>query len=143
MEKNTTSVLLVDDDELITSSLARMLKRKQFDVSRCPDPVMALRFCDTMQFDLIITDQRMPVMNGTDFAGLAKQKQPRARVILISGYSDEERVADALSYGVVHVYVRKPWDNEELLGIILEQVEISAEAKLEEALRKESSFYLK
>lgn len=142
MTRPKISVLLVDDDEFITSSLARMLKHKQFDVSRCPDPVMALRFCEARQFDLIITDQRMPVMSGIDFAGLAKQKQPRARVILISGYCDDERIADALSCDVVHVYVRKPWDNEDLLKIIMEQAEISAEAKLEEALRKQSKLPL-
>lgn len=123
IKQSSISILLIDDDLLVANSLARMLRHRNYDVSICPDPQSALTFCDKMKFDLIITDQRMPVMNGTDFAVLAKARQPWVRVLLISGYSDEEKVEQALSGGYIHQHVRKPWDNLQLLALIEEQLE--------------------
>lgn len=130
MHTEKLSILLIDDDKLVANSLARMLRGKRYDVSICPDPAQALMFCDKMQFDLIITDQRMPVMNGTEFAVLASQKQPQARVILISGYSDHDSVSAAMDHNVVHYYVPKPWDNQQLLAIVDEQIQIGQAEQL-------------
>ncbi len=116
------SILLIDDDRLVANSLARMLRGKLYDVSVCPDPKLALSFCEKMKFDLIITDQRMPVMDGTDFAAMAKELQPEARVILISGYSDHDRVVEALNNEVIHRHVAKPWDNKQLLRIVEDEL---------------------
>ena len=120
------SILLIDDDSLVANSLARMLRGREYDVSICPDPKSALVFCERMKFDLIITDQRMPVMNGTDFALQAKKLQPQARVILISGYSDKDSVVRALNDEIVHLFVCKPWDNSQLLKMVDDQLEIAA-----------------
>lgn len=127
MSNTRKSILLIDDDSLVANSLARMLRSKQFDVSICPDPKSALAFCDRMQFDLIITDQRMPVMNGTEFAALAKPKQPQARCILISGYSDCASVIDAFNKEYIHQHVKKPWDNAQLLNVVEEQIQLGEE----------------
>ncbi len=120
-----TSILLVDDDSLVANSLARMLRAKRYNVSICHDPARALAFCDKFQFDLIITDQRMPLMDGTEFARLARRKQPYTRVVLISGYSDTCKVEEACDSGVVHHYVSKPWDNTKLIEVIDEQLLIA------------------
>lgn len=119
------SILLIDDDSLVANSLARMLRGRDYDVSICPDPKSALVFCERMKFDLIITDQRMPVMNGTEFAVQAKALQPTARVILISGYSDKESVVRALDNEIVHLFVCKPWDNTQLLKMVDDQLEVA------------------
>ena len=116
------SILLVDDDSLVANALARMLRAKHYHVSICHDPKQALEFCDKFHFDLIITDQRMPVMDGTEFARLAKRKQSEVRVILISGYSDICKVNEACELGVVHYYVSKPWDNRKLIEVIDDQL---------------------
>ncbi len=131
MPSHTKSIMIIDDDSLVANSLARMLRRKNYDVSVCPDPKSALVFCERMTFDLIITDQRMPVMNGTEFAALAKPSQPHARVILISGYSDSAKVIEAFNNKTIHQHVCKPWDNDELMRVIEDQLKIGEE-KLEE-----------
>lgn len=125
MSNSKISILLIDDDTLVANSLARLLRSKRYDVSVCPDPKTALQFCDKLKFDLIITDQRMHVMDGTAFAAQAKTKQPKARVILISGYSDNKKVMEAFSNGVIHKYICKPWDNNQLLTTIGEQLHVS------------------
>ncbi len=142
MSNRRKSILLIDDDSLVANSLARMLRSRQFDVSICPDPKSALAFCDRMKFDLIITDQRMPVMNGTEFAARAKEKQPQARCILISGYSDCASVIDAFNKEHIHQHVSKPWDNSYLLKVVDEQIQLGEkkEAIEREPLRLVASF---
>ncbi|MCG8415073.1 MAG: response regulator [Pseudomonadales bacterium] len=132
MSNRQKSVLLIDDDSLVANSLARMLRSKQFDVSICPDPKSALAFCDRMKFDLIITDQRMPVMTGTEFAAEVKDKQPQARCIRISGYSDGASVRDAFNKEHIHRHVSKPWDNSYLLKVVDEQIQLGEEGKTTE-----------
>ena len=127
MSAETNTILLVDDDSLVANSLARLLRRKGYDVSICPDPKAALIMCEKRTFDLIITDQRMPVMCGTEFALQAKQLQPAARVILISGYSDHKQVIKAFNMEAINEHVLKPWDNNDLLKVVDEQLQLSFE----------------
>jgi response regulator RpfG family c-di-GMP phosphodiesterase len=68
-------------------------------------------------------------MNGTDFVAIAKTMQPSARVILISGYSDEEKIDGAIAHNTVHVKLDKPWDNEQLLEEVSRQIEIGLSNK--------------
>lgn len=124
MNNSGISILLLDDDRLVARSLARLLRSESYDVTLCPDPQTALKFCDKMAFQLIITDQRMPVMNGTDFAQLVRSKQPDARVVLITGYGDREKVDEAMASDAIQLLVSKPWDNERFLKQLREQVEI-------------------
>jgi DNA-binding NtrC family response regulator len=124
-EPNT--ILLVDDGSLVANSLARLLRAKGYDVSICPDPKAALVACKKRTFDLIITDQRMPVMYGTEFAQQARKLKPAARIILISGYSDREQVVNAFNMDAINHHVLKPWDNNDLLDVVDEQLQLSFE----------------
>lgn len=127
MNTATNTILLVDDDSLVANSLGRLLRAKGYDVSISPDPKAALALCKKRTFDLIITDQRMPVMYGTEFAVEAKKLQPAARVILISGYSDHEKVINAFNMDAINQHVLKPWDNHNLLEVVDEQLHLSFE----------------
>lgn len=122
MKLSKSSILLIDDDMLVATSLARLLRRNNFEVSLCPDPKSALNFCKKIKFDLIITDQRMPVMDGTEFAEKVNKLQPQVRIILISGYSDKEKVRIAHDKHYIHKFVSKPWENNELVSIIKKEI---------------------
>ena len=119
------SILILEDDTLVARSLARMLRLEKFDVSICPDPNTALALCSKRQFDLIITDQMMPVMNGTEFAALAKVKQPNAHTLLISGYIDTDKADKALENGSIQKFIPKPWSNEDILNIVEKEIQLS------------------
>lgn len=136
MGAETNTILLVDDDSLVANSLGRLLRAKGYDVSICPDPKAALVMCKKRSFDLIITDQRMPVMYGTEFALEAKKIQPAARIILISGYSDHQKVIDAFNMDAINQHVLKPWDNHELLKVVDEQLQLCFEMYWEEQERE-------
>jgi DNA-binding NtrC family response regulator len=127
MNNNSTgkSILIVEDDALVATSLARMLRLEKFDVSICPDPNTALALCSKRQFDLIITDQMMPVMKGTEFAVLAKVKQPNAHTLLISGYINSDKANEALKSGHIQKFISKPWHNKDILNMIESEIELS------------------
>jgi len=69
-------------------------------------------------FDVIISDFRMPGMNGIDFLTLAREMQPHTLRILLTGQTPEKNVVDSLKSGAVSTYIPKPWDNDQLITLV-------------------------
>jgi len=61
-------------------------------------------------------------MNGTELAMRVRRFQPNARIMLISGYSDREKMTKAINSGAINRFFSKPWDNTEILGIVEEEL---------------------
>ncbi len=118
------SLLLLDDDEHVLKSLSRLLRSEDYALSRFSDPMEALIQCTTREFDLILSDQRMPGMTGTEFFAQIATLYPQSRRLLISGYSDFEAVTEAFNLNVIHKFIVKPWDNDQLKALIEEQLAI-------------------
>ena len=90
-------VLLVDDEDVVRASTAHMLGDLGYDVSEARSAEEALRMLDTTPApDLLVTDHLMPGMNGTDLVRLARERAPRLRSLIISGYADVEGIAPDL-----------------------------------------------
>lgn len=121
------SLLILDDDEYVLKSLARLFSTQDYALSRFQDPMEALIQCSTRDFDLIISDQRMPGMTGTEFFAQIAELYPSTRRLLISGYSDFESVTDAFNKQVIHKFVVKPWNNDQLRSLVAEQLAIGSE----------------
>lgn len=128
-------ILIVDDDDHVLKSLARLLRSKKYSIDCCSDPHEALMQCSLQKFDLIISDQRMPDMEGTELFAQITQSFPHTRRILISGYSDFASVTDAFNDDIIHKFIIKPWDNEALKLLVAEQLKLK-EQGLEESLPK-------
>ncbi len=120
------SILIIDDDENVLRSLARLLRDPEYGISCFSDPAEALIHCTTRSFDLVLSDQRMPSMQGTEFFEQLAALQPETRRILISGYSDFSSVINAFNLGVIHKFVLKPWDNAQLKSLVAEQLDQQA-----------------
>jgi response regulator RpfG family c-di-GMP phosphodiesterase len=109
-------ILLVDDEESIIKALGRVL-RPNYDVVSFSDPLLALESLKEHEFDLIISDIRMPNIDGFTLLNECKAKQPRAGRMLISGYADLEDCEKAIETETASLVVSKPWDNFELLNV--------------------------
>lgn len=120
-----SKILIVDDDDYVLKSLARLLRTPEYEISCYNDPEEALTQCGLQKFDLILSDQRMPAMEGTEFFTHVAQLFPLTRRILISGYSDFSNVTEAFNDGIIHKFVIKPWDNEPLRNLISEELRIA------------------
>lgn len=118
-------VLLVDDEENIVRSIARLLMGADIDleVLTANSGARGLEVIEANpDVALILADQRMPGMNGAEFLQKARERVPDAVRMVLTGYADMAATMDAINKGGTWRYLTKPWDDEVLLGNILEGV---------------------
>ena len=121
-------VVLLVDDEVGNLEVLRIRLEKIYKILTESNPEKAVYLLDDADIDVIICDQRMPEMLGTDFLKIARNKQPNATRILLTGYSDVEDVIESINSGEVYKYILKPWD-ESIIKIIENAAEKAYEAK--------------
>lgn len=117
-------VLCVDDEPGILRSLQWLLK-KEFDVQIAASGQEALALVGVNDFDVIISDQRMPGMMGSEFLREARKISPRSMRILLTGYSDLQAILRSVNDGEVFRFVNKPWNIKELPKIIADAADIA------------------
>lgn len=111
MGSERIKVLLVEDDGDSRELLAELLE-PDFEVSTAGDGLAGLRAFETEHPDVVVTDESLPGMCGTELAQKVKEREPRARVILVSGYAQ----VDGSDY--CDVVLRKPIDVERLSAAV-------------------------
>lgn len=112
------SVLIVDDEQSILRSLQRVLRNERFHTWSASDAQTALEILGTEPIDIIISDQRMPGMSGTELLTKVKERYPGVIRILFSGYSDFESIISAINDASVYKFISKPWDNKALVSLL-------------------------
>lgn len=138
METNTkTAVVIVDDEEMVVTSLKALLQLEtDYDVHGFTDPDQAAKFLEGASVDACVSDYLMPRMNGIQFLTRAKELQPEASRILLTGHADKQSAITAINQVALFQYVEKPWDNAQLLLVIQSGVE---RAQLFRTLREKIS----
>lgn len=122
-ETQKNSILYIDD-EVNNLNVFKAAFRREYEITLCGSPLEAYEVLKNQTFELIITDQRMPEMNGTDFLASILKTHPEPMRILLTGYSDIAAVIDAINKGEVYRYVTKPWLEDELRGVISSAFEV-------------------
>ena len=117
-------LLIVDDEENVLTTLKRVFRGKSFEVSTAPGGEQGLAILIEREIDVIISDMRMPEMDGAEFLARSRTIQPNCRRILLTGYSDEESLKRAVSEGRIHQFLGKPWSNDELRKTVMEEWEL-------------------
>ncbi len=119
-------ILLVDDEESILKSLTRLLRafNRDIDTRTATTGVEALEILSREKISLIISDQRMPGMNGTDLLRKSRDIAPNTIRILLTGYADIEATIEAINSGAIKYYITKPWDEELLISRINESLDL-------------------
>lgn len=112
-EVQTLSLLLLDDEEDILNALKRLL-RKEYDITTFTNGHEALEYLTENPTDIIMSDMRMPEMDGAEFLTKSKELCPNAIRLLLTGYSDMDSTIAAINEGSVYTYIGKPWSNEDL-----------------------------
>lgn len=118
-------ILFVDDEERILRSLA-MQFRRQYQVITESDPLRALERLRDEPVHIIVSDQRMPQMNGAELLARAREIAPDTLRILLTGYSDLDAAVEALNSGGIFRYLTKPWDQQEMAFTLRQAAEIAA-----------------
>ena len=108
-------VLLVDDEESILNSLRRLLRGQPYDVLLATSGAQALEIMAQQPIDLVMSDARMPNMDGATLLAQVYQLYPQTTRIMLTGYADPAAIIKAINEGQIHRYISKPWHDEELL----------------------------
>jgi EAL domain-containing protein (putative c-di-GMP-specific phosphodiesterase class I)/FixJ family two-component response regulator len=118
------SLLLVDDEQNILSSLRRLLRRDDYRIYCASSGEEGLQLLAQHSVDVIVSDQRMPGMLGSDFLRTARQLYPDTIRIMLSGYTELKSVTDAVNEGAIYKFLTKPWDDEQLRSHLAEAFRI-------------------
>lgn len=116
MDAEKPKILIVDDEVEILKVLQKTLE-DDFEVVTTPRAKEALEMIDD-SVQIILSDQRMPEMSGSEFFKIVREKHPQIVRIIMSGYSDMNALISSVNFGEIFRYVSKPWELHELLETI-------------------------
>lgn len=138
MSKKKIRVLFVDDEEGNRKAFKATFRR-DMDVVLASSGEEALRLLEQEPVHVIVSDQRMPDMVGSELLTLVRDRYPDTMRILLTGYSDLEAVAQAINKGGIFAYATKPWDENDLRMRILQAHELQELRASREALLNQYS----
>jgi response regulator RpfG family c-di-GMP phosphodiesterase len=117
------AVLFVDDEPNILTALQRLFRKEDFRVFTAPSGEAGLELLRATHVPVVISDYRMPAMNGVAFLAQVKQLLPDSVRVILSGFADAQVIVDAINKGEVFRFHPKPWDDQELLITIRQCLE--------------------
>lgn len=106
-------MLFVDDEESNLKAF-RSTFRRDMDVLLAHSGEEALKILDEQEIHVIVSDQRMPGMTGSEFLAIARERHPHVMRMLLTGFADLEAVVAAVNNGGIYAYATKPWDENDL-----------------------------
>jgi diguanylate cyclase (GGDEF)-like protein/PAS domain S-box-containing protein len=117
------TLLIVDDDAAVVSALQKLLHQDGYHIVHASTAQAALELLALQEVPVMICDQRMPDISGSDFLATMLALYPHTLRIILSGYTGLDQVIDTINRGAIHRYFMKPWDNEVLRGNIRDAFE--------------------
>ncbi|KPA19649.1 multi-sensor hybrid histidine kinase [Candidatus Magnetomorum sp. HK-1] len=137
--KNKGNLLIIDDEIDVVKTLKRMFRR-QYNVFTATSADKGIDIIKSESIQVIISDQRMPGITGTDFFKLIKNDYPDIVRMILTGYADIEAVIDSINIGNVFRYLAKPWEPEEMITTVSDafkyHILISSNRKLMKELKE-------
>lgn len=124
MSNKIGKVLCVDDEPHVLRALQWLLNRN-FEVHTAGSAQEGMRLLQSHDFDVVVSDQRMPEVSGVDFLQQVRQTAPRAMRILLTGYTDLDAMVRSVNESEVFRFINKPWDIKELPELIAEAARIA------------------
>ena len=116
-------LLLVDDEEHILRSLRRVLRQSGWEIETAPDGEAGLHLFERFRPEVVISDFRMPGLNGVDLLSRIKEQAPRVQRILLTGQADQQAIEDAINRAQVFRFIAKPWNDAQLQATAREAFE--------------------
>lgn len=109
------TVLFVDDEPSILSALRRLFRPQGYKVLMAESGAAGLALLEAEPVDLVVSDMRMPEMDGAQFLEKVRERWPDVVRILLTGYADISSTIAAINRGEIHRYIAKPWDDQNML----------------------------
>jgi DNA-binding NtrC family response regulator len=118
------NIVVVDDEEMVVTSIRAFLTLEtEYNIHGFTEPERAVQHLEVNPVDVVISDYLMPKLNGIQFLSKARQLQPEAARVLLTGHADKQSAIQAINEVGLFQYLEKPWDNSQLLLIIQSAIE--------------------
>lgn len=117
------TILFVDDETNILSSLKRLFRPLGYRLFTAESGAQGLEIMERENIDLVISDMRMPEMNGAQFLEKARDRWPDTIRILLTGYADIGSTIDAINKGQIYRYISKPWEDNDIAIAVRQALE--------------------
>ena len=117
------TLLIVDDEPGILSSLRRLLRPAGYKIHTAESGQAGLLVLEQEVVDLVISDMRMPEMDGAKFLEQVRARWPGTTRILLTGYADVNSTIEAINRGEIFRYIAKPWDDNDLMLVVRDALE--------------------
>lgn len=122
-ERETPAILFVDDEENVLRSLKRLFMDEAYQLFTAPSGKAGLELLGKQVFAVIVSDQRMPEMSGSEFLAKARVVQPDAVRLVLTGYADVQAAVSAINEGGAYRYIAKPWSDADFVLTIRDAVD--------------------
>lgn len=120
------TVVFVDNDTETLSLVSRLLHDQPFDCVMFDNGPTTLDYLRDHPVHVVVSDLRMPEMDGLDLLQQVQQQQPETIRVVLSGFGDHEVLFDAINSGLVYRYIPKPWDTVELISVVKQSLDLYA-----------------
>ncbi len=130
------AILFVDDDREILNALKRNFFRSGFKIHLAEGGNAGLEILSREPVDLVVSDMRMPGMNGYDFLKAVCKGYPDVLRVILSGYTDKDTILKSVMDGTACAYITKPWDNEALEAYLRHLIKMHDAAHSKRVLEK-------
>lgn len=127
-------ILFVDDEENILSALKRVFLDDNYTILTASSGMEGINILEHEHIQLVISDYRMPSMNGVEFLTEVCKRWPNTVRIVLSGYADTNAVVDAINKGQIYKFIPKPWNDKKLKAAIANSIEMYLYLKKKEEL---------
>ncbi|QNM94806.1 EAL domain-containing protein [Chitinimonas koreensis] len=118
--KVPNTLLLLDDEPNVLAALKRVLRNGDYRILATTSPTEAFELLATHEVGVIVADQRMAELSGTEFLNRVKDMYPATIRMILSGYTDLQTVTEAINRGAIYKFLTKPWDDGELTATVAE-----------------------
>jgi len=108
------TVLIVDDEEMILKAIERTLRNENYAIFSATSGEEGLKLLEMREFDLVVSDQHMPGMDGVTFLQKVKVEQPQTLTIMLTGAKEIDVAMQAINDAGVYKFIMKPWDDNDL-----------------------------
>jgi DNA-binding NtrC family response regulator len=121
-EMEKPRVLIIDDEEIIRISCLRSLKPEGYEVKVVPSGIEGLKAIEKESFDLVLTDLKMPDIDGIEVLKRIKEGWPDTEIVVITGYGTVSSAVQAMKFGAFD-YLEKPFTPDQLLLVVSRALE--------------------
>lgn len=108
------TILCVDDEENILNALKRLLRKEGYKLKTATSGAEGLEIVKNEDIHLVICDQRMPDMGGTEFLAKVKDEYPDIIRVILTGYTDVDSISESVNKGHIYKFLLKPWNDQNL-----------------------------